>query len=359
LNAQELARTRQDRFIIDAYGMSAEELRSAHPALHQWLFDNVKPERDHNRRKSYAEKWWVFGEPRSRFRKAMENQDRFIATPETSKHRIFERFDSNVCPDHTLYAIVLREDWHFGVLQSRVHRVWALSAGGRQGVGNDPRYNNTRCFLTFPFPDAVAHSLEAIANAALQVEAHLKRVRSNQSTLTDIFNLVDARREGRPLTKKERAIHSRIATDALIQLLDDLDNAVLDAYGWSHDLDDQEIVELVLELNHERAAEEAQGRVRWLRPDLATTEQQATIASTKAKPKRIDAVDWPSDPFDQMAAVMAAARLRQGEFSVEDVATSFKRAPRKSVERYLVALAKQHLLSQSDDGRFRSTTVAA
>ena len=60
-----------------------------------------------------------------------------------------------------------------------------------------------------------------------------------------------------------------------------------------------------------------------------------------------------------MAAVMAAARLRPGDFSVEDVAASFKRAPRKSVEKYLVALAKQHLLSRSDDGRFRSTTVAA
>jgi hypothetical protein len=345
--------------VIDAYGLTPEELRSEHPALYQWLFDHVKPERDHNRRKSRKERWWLFGETVGKLRKALEGQSRFIATPETSKHRVFERFDLSVCPDHKLYAIALSEDWHFGVLKSRVHRVWALATGGRQGVGNDPTYNNTRCFLTFPFPDATPQARVAIAKAALQVEAHLKRVRSSESTLTDIFNLVDARREGRTLTKKEQAIHSRIATDAFIQLLDELDNAVLEAYGWPHDLDDQEIVELVLELNHERAAEEAQGRVRWLRPDLATTEQQATIASTKAKPKRIDTVDWPVDPFDQMAAVMAAARLRQGDFSVEDVAASFKRAPRKSVEKYLVALAKQHLLSRSDDGTFRFTTVAA
>ncbi|WP_369690176.1 hypothetical protein [Ectopseudomonas oleovorans] len=29
-----------------------------------------------------------------------------------------------------------------------------MAAGGRLGVGNDPRYNKTRCFETFPFPDA-------------------------------------------------------------------------------------------------------------------------------------------------------------------------------------------------------------
>lgn len=35
LNAQELARTRQSRFVIDAYGLTAEELRNQHPALYQ------------------------------------------------------------------------------------------------------------------------------------------------------------------------------------------------------------------------------------------------------------------------------------------------------------------------------------
>ncbi|WP_368660843.1 type IIL restriction-modification enzyme MmeI [Ectopseudomonas oleovorans] len=40
------------------------------------------------------------------------------------------------------------------LISSRLHVVWALAAGGRLGVGNDPRYNKTRCFETFPFPDA-------------------------------------------------------------------------------------------------------------------------------------------------------------------------------------------------------------
>ncbi len=47
---------------------------------------------------------------------------------------------------------------------------------------------------------------------------------------------------------------------AEVQELDDihaaLDNAVLDAYGWPHDLSDEEILERLLALNLERAGKE-------------------------------------------------------------------------------------------------------
>ncbi len=54
----------------------------------------------------------------------------------------------------------------------------------------------------------------------------------------------------------------------LRQIHDDLDAAVADAYGWPHDLNDEEILERLVALNHERAAEEAQGNIRWLRPEF-------------------------------------------------------------------------------------------
>jgi hypothetical protein len=40
-----------------------------------------------------------------------------------------------------------------------------------------------------------------------------------------------------------------------------LDQAVLDAYGWSHDLRDEEILTRLLALNGERAAGQGHGRV--------------------------------------------------------------------------------------------------
>lgn len=52
------------------------------------------------------------------------------------------------------------------------------------------------------------------------------------------------------------------------QLHDDLDAAVFDAYGWPHDLTDEQILERLVALNAERAEEERRGLVQWLRPDF-------------------------------------------------------------------------------------------
>lgn len=49
---------------------------------------------------------------------------------------------------------------------------------------------------------------------------------------------------------------------------DDLDAAVLEAYEWPVTLSDDEILERLVALNHERAAEKKRGLVRWLRPEF-------------------------------------------------------------------------------------------
>ncbi len=54
----------------------------------------------------------------------------------------------------------------------------------------------------------------------------------------------------------------------LKQIHDELDAAVFDAYGWPHDLSDEEILERLVALNHERAEEEKRGLIRWLRPEF-------------------------------------------------------------------------------------------
>jgi hypothetical protein len=43
--------------------------------------------------------------------------------------------------------------------------------------------------------------------------------------------------------------------------------AAPEAYGWPATLTDQQILEKLVALNAERAAEEAKGQIRWLRPE--------------------------------------------------------------------------------------------
>ena len=60
----------------------------------------------------------------------------------------------------------------------------ALATGGRLGIGNDPRYNKSRCFETFPFPAANSEQQARIRDLAEQLDAHRKRQQAQHPTLT-------------------------------------------------------------------------------------------------------------------------------------------------------------------------------
>jgi hypothetical protein len=154
--------------------------------------------------------------------------------------------NSDTIPDHTLHVIARDDDYFFGVLQSRSHESWSLRVGST--LEDRPRYTSTQTFETFPFPwppgqePAGDPRIEAIADAARELvrlrdnwlnpegaaEAELKR-----RTLTNLYNQ-------RP-TWLDLA-HKR------------LDAAVFDAYGWPHDLSDEQILERLLALNLERSS---------------------------------------------------------------------------------------------------------
>jgi len=83
-----------------------------------------------------------------------------------------------------------------------------------------------------------------------------------------MYNVLAKLKAGEPLTDKERVIHEQGLVSVLKQIHDELDAAVFDAYGWPHDLTDEEILTRLVDLNHERAEEEKRGLIRWLRPDF-------------------------------------------------------------------------------------------
>ncbi|WP_236748801.1 class I SAM-dependent DNA methyltransferase [Acidovorax carolinensis] len=261
--------------VIDAFGLTAEQLREQFPAVYQWLLERVKPERDQNNRARLREHWWVFAEPRKTLRAALQGMPRYIATVETTKHRVFQFLPISVLPEHKLVAIALDDAFSLGVLSSKFHCTWALATGGFLGVGNDPVYSKSRCFDTFPFPfedTGLTPALrERIAQLAEQIDAHRKRVLAPEAgntglTLTGIYNVLVALREGRALTAKEKTQHAQGLVGVLRELHDELDAAVLAAYGLPATASTDDILAHLVQLNTRRAAEEAQGRVRWLRP---------------------------------------------------------------------------------------------
>jgi type II restriction/modification system DNA methylase subunit YeeA len=118
-----------------------------------WVEAEVKPVRAKNNEARRVNKWWIHGRNRPLLRAALKGQTHYIATPETAKHRFFVRFPVAVAPEHKLVVIPRGDALMLGLLSSRIHCLWAVQQGGRLGVGNDPVYNSSLCFETFPFPE--------------------------------------------------------------------------------------------------------------------------------------------------------------------------------------------------------------
>ncbi len=325
-NGRDLADKPRNLLCVDAFGLTSDGLRALYPVTFQRLLTRVKPERDVCQRQSYRDKWWLFAEPRPDMRRAMVGQPQFIATAMTAKHRTFQFLDSAIVPDQGLIAICDADPLVLGVLGSQAHVQWALASGGRLGVGNDPRYNQSRCFDTFPFPADDAFLTPAltaqIRTLAEQIDAHRKQQQAafESITHTGLYNVLDKLRRDEPLTANDKLLHEQGLVSVLRTLHDELDAAVLQAYGWS-DLgpvpwaDDaarsawtETLLERLVALNAKRAAEEAQGTVRWLRPEFQNPAQ--ATAAAEAAPEQAS-IDLPDEAEAGDAAVTKPAATRQ------------------------------------------------
>lgn len=266
-NGRDLLQTSRNVMIIDLFGLSEGEVRRRFPEVYQHVLRTVKPERDKNRRTTYRQNWWVFGEPRKELRAALEGLRRYITTVEIAKHRPFEFLDASILPDNRLVCFGLPDGYSLGVLSSRVHHSWCLRAGGT--LEDRPSYSKSLVFDPFPFPDATPEQRERIAALAEELDSSRKQALAEvpRLTMTEIYNWRERVAAGEQL--KGANLDRATAARAFIvhRLHEQIDDAVAEAYGWPADLAPAEIVARLVELNAERKAEEEAGTVRWLRPD--------------------------------------------------------------------------------------------
>jgi type II restriction/modification system DNA methylase subunit YeeA len=243
INSSDVQGRSRDMWIIDfGVGMPAAEA-ALYEAPFEYVRAHVRPERMKNNRPSYVRTWWQHVEPRPGMREALAGVSRFIATTRHSKFRLFTWQDPTGLPDSALAVIARDDDYTFGVLHSRAHDLWARATGTQvREVESGFRYTPTTTFETFPFPRPTNEQREAIGEAARRLvelrdgwlnPADLDPAQLEKRTLTNLYNQ-------RP-TWLEQA-HAA------------LDAAVFVAYGWPADISDSEILERLLALNLERAA---------------------------------------------------------------------------------------------------------
>ncbi|MBU6122612.1 class I SAM-dependent DNA methyltransferase [Hymenobacter siberiensis] len=355
LNGRDFTGNSRGALIIDFFGLSEFEALQQHPQLYQHVLEKVKPERDRSNEARVKMNWWLHGRTRDDLRLALTGLPRYIATVETAKHRVFQFLDASVLPDNMLIAIAVDDAFCLGVLSSRIHMAWAIAAGAILGVGATPRYNKTRCFDPFPFPTATEVQQAEIRKLAEQLDTHRKHQQSLHPTLTltDLYNVVEKLRANQVLTAKEQVIHENGLAAVVLELHRHLDTVVAAAYGWPTDLPDGELLMRLVQLNQQRAAEEAAGVVRYLRPAFQSKEvdEQLTmgdgfLAATRAE--KIGAVvfrEWPAGLAQQMRVVREVVTSASGTLSAAAVAGSFGTSVKvKQVQPLLESLAELSLL---------------
>jgi len=384
VNGRDVMQSPRRLKVIDLFGYSERETADNFPSIYQWILTRVKPERDQNRDKNIRENWWLHGRPRPELRRMLNGLSRYISTVETSKYRLFMFFDQSVLPDNKLVNIATSDALAIGVLSSRVHATWALAVGSRLGIGNDPVYVKTTCFETFPFPGSNSASDSRIRLIGDRLDAHRKRQQGLHPdlTMTGMYNVLEKLRSGEELTAKEKQIHEKGLVTILKQIHDALDAAVFDAYGWPHDLTDEEILERLVALNHERAEEEKRGLIRWLRPafqnpsggkvaeqpelelegdsddkDDTSEEQPATGKGRKKQPAKAKSkapakADWPKKLPEQFATVRQSLQDHKGPTTSEAIATRFKSVKADTIEELLDTLVLIGQARLLPDGRY-------
>lgn len=237
-------------------------------AASQWEipFQRVKslvyPERQKVNRKAHRERWWQYGDKRPAMRKAIADLDEVLVIARISKTVMPVRV-----PTHQVLnekVVVFATDLYAtqAVLSASLHQTWSIKYGTT--LRTDLQYTPSDVFETYPRPVATDW-LDQIGRA-LDVERR-EIMRRRDLGLTKLYNLVNDPQitdASDPDVARMRAIHV------------ELDQAVIDAYGWSdvplghgfHTYRQMqrwtvspaarvEILDRLLEENHRRAAEEA------------------------------------------------------------------------------------------------------
>jgi hypothetical protein len=360
VSSRDLTQSPRELYAIDAFPLNDDDLLKTNPKIYQHLFDHVKPERDLNNEPWRREHWWWYGRTNENLRSAKEGLSKLIGCCRTAKHRVFQFLEGSVVSESEVVNICLTGADALSVLSSKIHLAWFAATSSSLGVyiGN-VRYNHTKCFNPFPFPIPTDAQKTHLRHLGEQLDAHRKAQQAAHPklTLTAMYNVLELRRAGARIEGKDREIYDQGLIGILADLHRQIDTAVAAAYGWPTDLSDDDILHRLVALNAERAREESQGLIRWLRPDYQNPAGRAAVAKDVQSDMDLGATvtvaktAWPKTLPDQMAAVQKAL-TSLGVATPEQIAREFARGRAASVQPLLETLASVGLARMGDDGRF-------
>ncbi len=240
-NGLDVTRRPRNMWIVD-FGLDMPETEAAlYEAPFEYVRKHVQPMRATVNAECCRRRWWIHHNARPELRTALAGLDRYLCTPQVSKHRVFVWLPATTLPDHRLIVFADHDDYLLGVLHSRPHELWSRATGSQvRDAESGFQYTPTTCFETFPFPrptddqrediGAAAYALDQLRNGWLNPPG-LDEASLAVRTLTNLYN-----------ERPTWLTHAHAA----------LDTAVFAAYGWPADLPDEQVLARLLALNLER-----------------------------------------------------------------------------------------------------------
>lgn len=254
------------RWIVD-FGQRREELAREWVEPWAWLEQHLKPERlqkDPVKYPAMVEQWWQFWRPRRELYSKIEGFDRVVAIALVSKIVMPAFVSTGQVFSHMLGVFVSSDPAMLSLLSGSSHYWWAASRAST--LETRIRYTPSDVFETFPLCE-LTHEMRDLGDGLDTYRRDVMLAR--QTGLTKTYNLVFDPTVHDEDIQELRRIHKVI------------DEATVRAYGWDDLLDkldhgfhpagrdlrytigpaaQREILDRLLELNHERYAEEvAQG----------------------------------------------------------------------------------------------------
>jgi methylase of polypeptide subunit release factors len=340
------------RYIINFFDWSEDYCAENFPLCFSIIEERVKPDRIISTDKGYREKWWQYGRRAVDLYKAIAELQRYLVVPLTTKYLSFSFTSERLVISHSAGAVAFDDYKNFSLISNSFHEQWAWLLSSTMG-GNTLRYTPSSALSTFPFPKKLTqnqeHQLETIGEAyhehrrqlmlGMQLgltktynqfhndelritnqewqrilgllnegekleNLDLKSFKFNKESL----NLIKHFLKGEPNITLEQAVQGILK---LRELHVQMDEAVLDAYGWNdiqlrHDFYEvdylpendrirftihpdarKEVLRRLLELNHKIHEEEVKAGL-WDKKKTTAKKKKSKSSSSELNEPQAD-----------------------------------------------------------------------
>lgn len=241
------------RWVIDVNRYEISEIENQYPEIHKHIETKIKPERFRIKENNTAKKYyWRYTGQREELYEAISGHSSVIVFAKVAKY-----VTPVILPNEFIFSdkvIVLVEESpvFFSIIQSSLYNEWVRKYSTKMGVGGGViQYSISSCFSNFPIPNQFENRNSLLINAEIYCKFRGSLQVNIKLGLTELYNLFHSNaitaqgvnENDKQVASQQKHLEKTVNTisfdEAIFGILKlrelhvQMDEAVLDAYGWN------------------------------------------------------------------------------------------------------------------------------